>query len=211
MDARQTRPSLMLRLRNRSDSAAWSEFDAQYGELIVRYLRARGVQLCDAQDIRQIVLAKLFQRLPEFDYQPARGRFRDYLGQTVKNALRDWFVRPGIAERTVDPEVIADWSSTRPVREDPVWEREWVDHHFRRAFASLAMAVETRSMEVFEHLLAGRTVADVAAAEGMSVEAVRKIRQRVRTRLSELIRAQIEDEDGGREGLRPADDDDRRA
>ena len=54
-----TRASLLIRLRRPADEAAWREFDAAYSELIVRYCRRLGLQLADAEDVRQLVLTWL--------------------------------------------------------------------------------------------------------------------------------------------------------
>ncbi|MCA9253978.1 MAG: sigma-70 family RNA polymerase sigma factor, partial [Phycisphaerales bacterium] len=74
-----TRASLLLRIRDPDDQRAWREFDGAYGELIVRYCRARGLQLVDAEDVRQLVMLNLSRSIPRFEYQPEVGRFRDYL------------------------------------------------------------------------------------------------------------------------------------
>src|SRR5262249_5091882 len=87
------RPSLLDRRRDPADAAGWGEFDRMYGELIVRYCRGRGLQLADAEDVRQIVLWNLSKAMPGFRYSRERGRFRDYLGRAVRNAI--WRRRPG--------------------------------------------------------------------------------------------------------------------
>jgi RNA polymerase sigma-70 factor, ECF subfamily len=197
MNSQPTRSSLLVRLRDPADTAAWREFESRYGELIVRYARARGLQMCDAEDVRQIVLSKLFRRLPTFEYAPERGRFRDYLGTAVRNTLREWAACPDRSVRAVDPEVLARAEPLETAEADPAWEREWVDHHFRLALAAVAEQVEPQSMAVFNRLLAGHSVEEVAGAEGMSIEAVRKVRQRLRARLTEQIQQQVRDEDGG--------------
>ena len=55
------------------------------------------------------------------------------------------------------------------------------------------------SVAVFDRLLAGESVATVAAAFAMNEPAVHKIKQRIRDRLKELIAVQIAEEDGGSE------------
>ncbi|MBN2562219.1 MAG: sigma-70 family RNA polymerase sigma factor [Phycisphaerae bacterium] len=197
MDSQPTRPSLLVRLRDPADAAAWREFELRYGELIVRYGRARGLQQCDAEDVRQIVLTKLFRRLPTFEYARERGRFRDYLGTAVRNALHEWAACPDRSIRAVDPDVLARSEPLDRAEADRLWEKEWVDHHFRLALAAVAEQVELQSMAVFNQLLAGRSVEEVADAQEMTVEAIRKVRQRIRARLTEQIRQQVRDEDGG--------------
>ena len=58
-----------------------------------------------------------------------------------------------------------------------------------------ASGVEPATLAIFEHLLAGREVADVARASGMTEAAVHRITQRIRVRLVSL-RGAICDEDG---------------
>lgn len=196
METRQTRPSLLFRLRDPADAGAWREFEKCYGDLIVHYARARGLQHCDAEDVRQVVFARLMRTLPRFDYQPQRGRFRGYLGAVVRSALSDWAACPDRAARPVDPDVLAHAHDAVADDVDREWEREWADHHFRRAMAAVRQQVEPGSLRVFEQLLAGRSVEAVATEERMSVEGVRKIRQRIRARLTERIEEQVRDEDG---------------
>ena len=76
-----THPSLLSRVRDTDDVAAWHEFEARYGDLILRYCRARRVQHADAEDVRQLVMIGLASSLRSFTYDPARGRFRSYLGE----------------------------------------------------------------------------------------------------------------------------------
>lgn len=60
--ARITRPTLLARVQ-RADDDAWLEFAGIYGSLIIRYCRRSGLQLADAEDICQIILAKLARAL----------------------------------------------------------------------------------------------------------------------------------------------------
>ncbi len=45
-----TRPSLLERVRDPANDAAWAEFDRSYGELILRYCHRCGLQHSDAED-----------------------------------------------------------------------------------------------------------------------------------------------------------------
>ncbi len=195
MDADATRTTLLSRVRDPSDSAAWREFETRYGELIVRYARARGLQYADAEDVRQVVLLKLAQALRAFAYDPARGRFRDYLGRAVQNVVRDHFSRSNSAPAAVDTSVLAAAPAEARADADPLWEQEWVDHHCRLAMESVRRTFEPRSVEIFDRLLAGQSLAGLAAEYGMTVAAVNMVRQRIRTRMQELIAAQIREED----------------
>jgi RNA polymerase sigma-70 factor (ECF subfamily) len=188
----RTRPSLLVRLRHR-DENAWREFDAAYSDLIVRYCRRCGLQLADAEDVRQLVLAKLSRSLQTFAYDPGRGRFRDYLRKCVRNAINSFASRhnPPAASVSMIEGGLADDAS------DPTWDEEWIQHHYRRALQTLRATTETRTLAVFDQLLCGADPATVAERFATTEENVRKIKQRMRDRLQQTIERQLIDEDAG--------------
>lgn len=195
MRSETTRPSLLSRVRDTSDAAAWREFDDQYGDLILRYCRRRGLQLADAEDVRQNVMVKLSQLLRAFDYTPARGRFRAYVGRAVQHAIVD-------LRRTGAPGAIAGQAlENMPADTEPnaEWEEEWLRHHHRRALQEIRRTHQAQTVEVFDSLLAGQTVEAAAARFGLTPDAVYKIKQRLTRQAKELVEAQIraEDESGG--------------
>ena len=198
MKWKTTRASLLARIRDTDDDLAWAEFDSVYGELILRYCRRRGLGLADAEDIRQIVLLSLARTLPRFEFRPERGRFRGYLGRTLRNAIFRYRTSP----KSALPALLE--GEYGPADEDPtdseherVWEEEWRNHHLRRAFATLAENHEPRSLEVFRDLLAGVTVAEIAKRREMTTEAVYKVQQRMRERLKALVAEQVAEEEAG--------------
>lgn len=195
MDADLTRVSLLSRVRNGSDQASWAEFENRYRDLILRYALARGVQHADAEDICQIVMMSLATALRKFHYSSERGRFRDYLGSVVRNAVARFRSRPNPVPISLDTGVdaIDDAEDGGPV--DFLWEQEWVDHHYRLALRTVRETFDRKSVEIFEQLVDGKTVASVAAVHGTTVQAVHKIKQRIRARMEELIAAQVREED----------------
>jgi DNA-directed RNA polymerase specialized sigma24 family protein len=69
-----------------------------------------------------------------------------------------------------------------------------VNHHYSRAMLTIRETFEPRSVEVFDRLLGGEGVEEVGASFGLSVQAVHKIKQRIRDRLKQLIALQIREE-----------------
>lgn len=194
MGSDTTSPSLLSRLRRGGDGAAWREFDAKYGELVVRYCRRRGLQLADAEDLRQIVMARLARQFGEFHYAPQRGRFRSFLGRVVQNEISRYFGRPSIASRPVDDGVAAALAADVGDA-DRQWEQQWVYHHLRLAMVRIRETCSPRSVQVFERLLAGEPIEQVASAFGMETAAVHKVKARLRDRLKRLVAVQIREED----------------
>lgn len=196
MDSPTTPISLLSRLRDSEDHAAWREFDRRYRDLMLRYCRRRGIPHTDAEDVVQRVLANLIKALPQFTYDPQRGRFRNYLFRCVKNAHADWAARPNRHWRSLDTDAADEHAAADDRGQDAqIWEEEWVAFHYRCALETVRKTFDPRSVEIFDRNVAGASVAELAQAYDMSEQAVHKIRQRIRARLEELIAAQVRAED----------------
>src|SRR5581483_3932442 len=91
----RTRASLLLRLRNAQDEAAWREFVTLYVPCIYGYLRKRGLQDADAADLTQDVLGAIAGALGRLHYDPDRGAFRNWLFTIVRRKLADWRAAQG--------------------------------------------------------------------------------------------------------------------
>jgi RNA polymerase sigma factor (sigma-70 family) len=81
----QTRLTLIQALR---DGLRWEEFVALYGPLILVWGRRDfGLQECDAENLCQEVLLRVWRALPGYD--PARGSFRHWLRACARNAAHN--------------------------------------------------------------------------------------------------------------------------
>src|SRR5262249_22416010 len=81
-----------LRADNRQDRA-WTVFHARYRGVIFGWCLRRGLSSEGAEDLTQDVLLKLFQQLPRYSHDPARGQFRGWLKAVVNNTLTDFWRR----------------------------------------------------------------------------------------------------------------------
>jgi RNA polymerase sigma-70 factor (ECF subfamily) len=190
MTPETTRPSLLSRVRDVSDDAAWREFDERYRELIFRYCRRCELSAADAEDIRQIVMVRLMRILPGFRYDPARGRFHDYLYRVTRTAIADFRDCPDARNRAVLADGLAEErAAAKDVEVDPAWEQEW------QALAAVRQTSDERSVAVFERLLAGTSIEQAAKEFEMSTDAVHKVKQRMRDRVQHTIAQQVREED----------------
>ena len=57
--------------RSPADTMAWDEFSRCYRPKILQWCRGWGVQEADAEDVAQLVLAKMLKLLRDFQYNPA--------------------------------------------------------------------------------------------------------------------------------------------
>jgi RNA polymerase sigma-70 factor (ECF subfamily) len=74
--------------RSSADTAAWDEFARQYRPKIYQWCRDWGVQEADADDVAQLVLAKLLKLLGAFEYDPAKS-FRGWLKTVSRRVWSD--------------------------------------------------------------------------------------------------------------------------
>lgn len=185
----QTPPSLLNRLREHPDDAdAWRRFDDLYRPLLLAWLRRYAVRPHDAEDLLQEVLHTVVRKLPGFQYDPARGKFRSWLRAILVNHLRAFLRsergRPltgdgGFYEQVLNQ--LADPASDL----SRLWDEEHDRHVYQRLLAQIRPDFSPDTWEAFRRLVAGEEAKSVAADLGMSVNAVYLARSRVVRRLRE--------------------------
>ena len=85
----RTQVSLLARLGDsKSAGKAWDSFIRTYRPFIMRWCRQKGLQMEDAEDVTQMVLLKLLNRLKHFQYDN-RKKFRNYLLTVANNVIID--------------------------------------------------------------------------------------------------------------------------
>ncbi len=190
-----THASLLARLKDGSDGAAWAEFDDRYRELVFRFARRRGLQAADADDIAQETLAAAHAALPTFAYDPARGRFRGWLKTAAARAIIKRR-RPGADALG---RVVADEGALAEADSDPgldaAWDSEWRRYHLRLAAAKVRLEFNARDMAAFEACaIEDRAPAEVALELGLSLASVQKAKSRILIRVREHVAAQVAEE-----------------
>ncbi len=181
-----TRASLLARLADSTDQAAWEEFLVVYGPLVFAAVRRKGFEHVDAEDLTQRVFARVFRGLRSFDYAPERGRFRDWLGTILRNEVIREYRSKGRKPSELRPPEELD-----ALADDPV-DAEWVDafqtHLYKVALARCQQRFAARTWSAFEMVwVAGRSAASVAEELGMSVDSVYVAKSRVLTALAQTI------------------------
>ncbi len=182
--SQQTRPSLLTRLRDLTDQAAWEEFLTIYGPLVFADLRRRGFNHADTEDLTQLIFTRVFQGIKTFDYDRNRGRFRDWLGTIIRNeAIRVW--RTQKRQPTVSmPELEVSASG----ESDPEWVDAFQARIYTIALERCRPRFETTTWAAFEQVwVHGQSASEAAAATGLTIESVYVSKSRVLSALSEAI------------------------
>lgn len=88
-----TRASLILRLQNADDVAAWDEFAGIYAPVIFRVTVGRGFQAADAENLVQEVLLSVARSVSQWLERDDRGSFRAWLLRIARNEAVDMLTR----------------------------------------------------------------------------------------------------------------------
>ena len=189
-DALLTRASLLARLGDPGDRAAWRQFVELYGGLVYGFARRSGLQDADAADVTQEVFAAV--AAGRFEYDPRRGRFRGWLYTVARRQIaRALDGRRSQPVGSGDSDVHRSLAEApgREAAADAVWEQEYQQQLFRLAAARVRDDFAPTTWQAFwRTAVLGESGAAVAEQLGLSVGAVYVARSRVLARLTEQVR-----------------------
>jgi RNA polymerase sigma-70 factor (ECF subfamily) len=183
-----TRPSLLCRIRQRSDQASWSEFVGLYGPIIYGHARRQGLQDSDAADLMQDVFRSICSTAGRFDYDPSRGKFRSWLFTIVRNKLRDQRgrCRP-IATGGSDANLRLNEIPAENDGEE-AWNRDYQQRLFAHAASLVQGQVRDHSWRAFwRTAVDGASASAVAAELGLPIASVYLARSRITARLRMIV------------------------
>jgi RNA polymerase sigma-70 factor (ECF subfamily) len=196
-DTPPTRRSLLARLKRDGSNNDWEQFYRQYGAVILSFCRRQGLDDFGARDVLQETMILLMRKLPAFDYDPVRGRFRNWLLTLVMGKTRDAF-RRAQRVRTVsihghnftDTPALDNGLVTRGSEGSEAVERAWMQSLIEEALARIQTDPKTKAetFAVFQaYMIEGRAVADVSRQFGIEENAVYQIKHRMLKRLREEL------------------------
>lgn len=196
-DQPETHPSLLVRLCDRADADAWSQFVTVYTPIIYEFLRVRGVQDADASDLTQDVLTAVVGAIRDFDYSTNKGSFRGWLFTIVQNRLRNFRRDAPRRARGSGDTSAQERLNDQPDRNDG--RDEWETLYERRLFHHAADLVRERfqasTWQAFwRTAVDGQPAGQVAAELGLTPAAVYLAKGRVTAGIKEQVRLLTEDE-----------------
>lgn len=188
-----THVSLLERLTEGVDPAAWVEFHRRYRDLIRGFAVRYGLQPADCDDVTQEVCLALSKSFKQFAYDPDKGTFRSYLRSVAINTInrkrRQEPTASALPDDVEDPRCDADPAA------EAAWEDEWQKYHVRRAMRRLLSTTSERDRIAFtRYALEGGPAVQIAEEMQLTVDQIYQIKTRILKRLSALIAEQIEEE-----------------
>lgn len=185
----ETRPSLLLRIRNFRDEDAWNQFIELYAPLIYGYLRKRNIQDADAGDLTQDVLSSVTSAANEFTYDPKRGSFRGWLLTVTRNKMLNFVSRKKALAGSGDSGVQRAIEEMTAEEDDHTqWDLEYERRLFDWAAEKCRSEFQDTTWQAFwMTAVENQTASSAAETLKLSVGAVYVAKSRVTARLRQVI------------------------
>jgi RNA polymerase sigma-70 factor (ECF subfamily) len=181
--------TLLERLRDTRDEAAWARLVDLYTPLLFACARRCGENEHDAADLIQEVLSALMQILPTFQYDRG-GKFRGLLRTLLLNKLRDRKRREVRLHRALKE---LPGEQELPSNVEAFWEEDFRLELARRALQLMKDEFTHATWRAcWETVVEGRSTAEVAQELGLSENAVYISRCRVLRRLRQELAGMLD-------------------
>lgn len=184
-----TRATLLVRIKNAGDIAAWTEFVNLYGPVVYGFARKRGLQDADAADLVQDVLRSVARNAERMDYDPKRGTFRGWLYTVTRNKIYNFLTANKNRPKAVGDSAAHERLDSLPDKADEhehEWELEYQRRISARAMDRVKHEFQPATWQAFwGTAVDGRSAQDVGAELKMSPGAVYVAKSRVLARLRE--------------------------
>ncbi len=179
--------TLIDRLARGADAGAWGRFVELYTPLLLAWCRRIGLSDADAADLTQTVFMLLYEKLPEFRYDPSRS-FRAWLKTVMMNAWRNQLRQRksqfSSRSEALDSDLIPDTDPRLQLDED-----EYRAQLVRRALALMQEHFEPNTWKAcWEFVVNDRPAAEVALELEITENAVYLAKSRVLRHLRQELR-----------------------
>lgn len=188
----KTRESLLERVRDPNDEGSWEDFVCYYRPFIYSLARGMRMEHFDAEEIVQNVLLKAWNKLPEFEYDRRRGRFRGWLCLVTGNAVRDFVRRRKTQVLGPNNEQLEDETERLCVSLpdiERIAEQEWKRHISELAWKAVSGRFKPHVAKAFLMAAEGVPTRRIVAELGLAESSVYVYKSRVQRELrKEIIR-----------------------
>jgi RNA polymerase sigma-70 factor (ECF subfamily) len=194
-----TRKSLLSRLKDWGDEESWRTFFDTYWKLIYDVAMRSGLSDVESQDVVQETVISVAKKIPEFNYDPKVGSFKNWLrvltrwrimGQFRKRAKNQINISalecikpgvPGFMERVSDPE---------GGRLEALWDEEWRKNILEMAQDRVKRKATPKDYQIFDLWVMKKSPArDVARSVGVNLAHVYVAKHRVMTMMKKEVQA----------------------
>jgi RNA polymerase sigma-70 factor (ECF subfamily) len=184
-----TNPSLILRIKDPQNAAAWNQLMAIYRPVIYRLARRKGLLHEDAEDLVQGVFISIAKAIDRWEQGEGQPRFRNWLGRITRNAIVNAMTRARPDRATGTSSVLQSLASLPQGTESTqslivecrLEAIRWAAREIQSEFSNATWAI------VQSIAIEGRPAPEVAQVFQRTIGAVYAARCRVAARLREKV------------------------
>ena len=153
-----TRNSLISRLKRADDHESWQSFFNVYWRLIYGAAIDAGLTETEAEDVVQETVISVLKAIPQFEYDPNRGHFRNWLLQLTGWRIKDQFRNRGREELVpvVAGQLDVDKLPFPPEQDlgipdlEQKWKDEWDTNLLSAAVERVRHRTDPKQFQLFE-------------------------------------------------------------
>lgn len=188
----RTRVTLLEKLKDRHDDAAWADFAYYYRSFIFNIARRMRLSEDDSNEIVQLVLLRSWDKLGTFQYSAEKGRFRGWLcrvaGNIIRNYIRDQKSRYVSLEDFKDENGHGGIDPFSQPEIEKIAEEEWEHYIPNLAWKNVSGRFDENTRRTYQMLLDGKSPEQIASELGISKSSVYVNKKRVKDRLTREAR-----------------------
>jgi len=175
------------------DGVSFAEFEHRYAPMITTLGQLRRLDDRECKELVQEVLLTFFRKGDRFRFDPARGRFRTFLGKVVRDCAVDILRRrpktvpeaPEMPDGALTPDLAADRALLQMMRDDAM----------EQLLDELRARVTPETYRIFEHYtLKQHSTDEPLDGEKIGRNRIYKTNQRCRTILREAAKKMCEND-----------------
>ena len=181
-----TRASLIGAVADTGNSAAWNRLFDLYAGFIFSIARSKGLNEDAADEVVLSVFGDLARKLPGFEYDRTKGKFRSFLIR-----LTHWRITDKLRSIKRDADLKDAFSSEYPTLssgDTNFAEREWQMAAMEAGLRRMKSDVKPEHFAAFVALKEGQDVETVMQLYGLSRDNLYQIRKRLTAKLSEAVK-----------------------
>ncbi len=183
-----TKKSLLSKIKE-GDDVSWYEFYLTYSPLI--WLRGgdHGLKESEKEDLIQETLLSVFNGRERFHYDPAKGRFRNYIKKIIDRRSIDILRQRKNNNQSLSgasDEGLMDIAVSSEM--EKLWEAEWREHIYNHALSELKTRIEPETYQAFElYAISNWPPKQVAEFLGIKINSVYVSKNRAIEKLKVII------------------------
>ena len=177
-DSLYTRQTLLAKVKDQYNEKSWDEFIYYYRPFLYNVCRGLNLAHHDAEDVVQQVMLKVWNKLPEFNYDKSQS-FRGWMCLIMRNSVRDFYRRKTTRDSKHNKVALDTDESIMMSEIEAKSEEEWQNHIMTLAWNNVSKQFSAKVIEVFSALRDGKTRAEIAEQFTISIDTVSVYKRRV--------------------------------